>query len=600
MGKCRITSKIAYYLFFLFLLAGCKNEEVVWEWDSFHGGLEGYPGEILINEHTVYLGGDDKYFYAIDQGTGKTLWNFDSRTMSPYKPIIYQDMIIVGAYGGGVFGVDQRGNQVWKFRPQETTTSQPIIHEDKLYIVEPSNKLHVLNPLTGESLNVLRGYANKADFIVSGNIMFATDWSENRVIAIDLQTGEEVWISDQITSMPSTIELIDGILYLLSDTDDMEAKKLSAIHAESGSLLWSEPLKGMFYTTPAFTEDSFYYSVNGMLYQFSLDEKKEVWSKETSIEYVNFQFDAKNKLLYYKDCDRRILAMDEETKEIKWSYEHNKDFSQFQVTKENIFLKHTNSLTMIKSQFKFNEGVDQFRDQEEAMSPKDITDSGETETRHNDKKIYETIKVKELDANIRFKHTLLDKGDEYRVFIYSSNENKRISDQTQGNETQGDEIYSGDYRIAVQLNDEENVMVTNITLDSYMFNMTLNPVTLLDGKTDILSIVSLDDESGLKGELFFIKDKQLTRVKNSEEIGTVFVKENIKYIEDEDYYQYAYMGHGVGGFYFSNIKLDVGNKMINIEEVVFGGMDDNRDELGQQLYQQWMEDTSFILTRDMY
>ncbi|MGD6776349.1 PQQ-binding-like beta-propeller repeat protein [Sutcliffiella horikoshii] len=584
--KC--APKIVFYLFLLSLLAGCNNEEVVWEWDSFEGGLEGYPGEIYINDHIVYFGGDDKYFYAVDKETGKTLWEFDSRTVSPYKPIIYQDILIVGAYGGGVFGVDQQGYQLWKFRPEETIVSQPVIYEDKLYIVEPDNKIHILDPLTGEALDEIKGYANRADFIVSGNIMYATDWFENSVAAIDLLTGKEMWISNQVTTRPTNIELIDGILYVLSETDDGEANKLSALQAQNGNLIWSETLKGNLYAKSAYTETSFYYSVNSVLYQFSLKDKKEVWSKETSIEYVNIQFDSENKILYFKDRDRRLLAMDEPTKEIKWSYEHNKDFSQFQVTKENIFLKHTDSLTMINSPFKFNKEVNQVRNQEEAVAPIEITEAGEEEKRPVDEKVYETITIEKLNQSTKFKQTLHENGDEYHIFIYSSNEIQKA------------ESYSGDYRIAVQVNDEEEAVVTDFKLDSTMFNLNIDPVTLIDGKKEILSIVSTDEEKGLKGELFFVKDKQLTRVKNSEEVGTVFVQEDIKYFEDADYYQYAYLGHGVGGYYFGNIKLDDENELLIIEEVVFGGMDDNRDELGQQFYQQWKEDTSFILTKEMY
>lgn len=416
-------------IFIILLLAGCsmasekkvseeadiskKEETAVWTWNDT-SKFNGIPGEVLTEDDRVFFGGDNKYFYAIDKNSGQLIWDFDSRTVTPYKPLRFKEMMIVGAYGGGIFGVDHDGNQIWKFRPEEATTSQPFIFKNKLYVVEPPNKIHILNPETGESLNTLSGYANKNDYVLNGNIIYSTDWSEDTVTALNLETGTNLWVTNTgEDSFVGRIHLVDDTLYVLGQ-DENNANLLTAINTHDGEVLWKENLKGDLGIYPVFTEDSLYYSVDGSLYQFNFDEKREVWSKETNADSLVFRYEPHNKLLFLKSKEKQIVALDHPTKETKWTYNSTSSFSNFQVDSGIIFLTSKSSLSMVKSPFTYASYASNTKEHEaENESDKTVNKESKEELAQSADKESFSIKVAvnsqkgELGSNDSFGYLLL-------------------------------------------------------------------------------------------------------------------------------------------------------------------------------------------------
>jgi outer membrane protein assembly factor BamB/ABC-type amino acid transport substrate-binding protein len=355
---------LCLYALFMFLILGCEKDitkevnknvskdKEVWSWEPNDNKLNGVPGEVSIKDGIVYFGGDDKNLYALEQDTGNELWNTDIRTIGPFKPTFYKDMIIISEYGGGMFGVNENGEQKWKFRPENDLTSQQFLLNDKVYVVEPPNKIHELNPLTGEVTRKIDGYAFRSDYVIRESVLFATDWDENKVSAIDLISGEKKWETGTgEISMPTSIYLIGDTLYIYGDNDKDEAKAILAIDAMNGKLKWKDNLKGMFYNPPSFTQTSFYYSFEGKIYEYDLTEQTETWQTETENDSVELFYEPENKLLFYREGDNQLISLNTEEKKRDWVYEHDEKFTQFQVTSENIFLKSTNKLTMIESPY---------------------------------------------------------------------------------------------------------------------------------------------------------------------------------------------------------------------------------------------------------
>ncbi|MEV4318019.1 PQQ-binding-like beta-propeller repeat protein [Actinocrispum sp. NPDC049592] len=94
---------------------------------------------------TVYFGGPDMKFYAVDARSGRTKWTFDLRSVDPALravldgPAVARGKVFFGDSGGYVYALDQRdGKLVWAkdTEPHQAGihTSSPMYHDGRIYI----------------------------------------------------------------------------------------------------------------------------------------------------------------------------------------------------------------------------------------------------------------------------------------------------------------------------------------------------------------------------------------------------------------------------------------------------------------------------------
>lgn len=205
-------------------------------------------------------------------------------------------------------------------------------------------------------------------------------------------------------------------------------------------------------------------------------------------------------------------------------------------------------------------------------------EKAEQEAKENEstaKGMDEEIKVQDIINNVERKSTLTTKDGTYHVLIYKDPTDSK-------------------YRLGVQRGEEAELRV------AYHFDsVSFDDMYVLNGNDDILTLVSPDERLGTKVQHFFIKGGKLTRIKDTEQYS-IFPQNAYKYSRSGDFYQTAFQAHGVGGWYFINLKLNKEEEKIDVQETVFEGYPSPEDEIGKNFLNRWQSDEIFILTEDMY
>jgi len=186
---------------------------IVAKWRFKTGGdVDSSPA---IGSDAIYVGSDDKNFYAIDPDTGEELWHYQTLDAISASPAIGPDgTIYIGSQDNHLYAFRSNGSLKWSLDIGDSIFSSPAIDTDgTLYLGASDNKLYSITP--------------------SGAIrwFFTTD--------------------GPIVSSPSIgSDGLEDILYFGS-TD----KHVYAIAADNGRLKWSFPTNAAVYGSPAIASD---------------------------------------------------------------------------------------------------------------------------------------------------------------------------------------------------------------------------------------------------------------------------------------------------------------------------------------------------------
>lgn len=146
------------------------------------GGFENVP--VLDEEGTLYIGGNDGIFYALDAKTGKVRWTFDGVARAGYRTYAIFSSAAVGPdrtiYFGGkngdLYALRERSGLfsttaevLWRYRLGPGIQSSPLLAADgTTYIGDERGTLHAVVPAkSGEGAKALWRFATKGTLISS-------------------------------------------------------------------------------------------------------------------------------------------------------------------------------------------------------------------------------------------------------------------------------------------------------------------------------------------------------------------------------------------------------------------------------------------------
>lgn len=309
---------------------GPRTNNVAWKyWTDDYYALHSSP--TIDHTGTVYLGGDDKNYYAIyPDGTLKWKWDVgqswvdSSSCIDPYgnmyiaidgnsqsygtvykfsqdgvvdweweftgwtesSPIIAADgTIVFGSRDDYVYAMNPDGTLKWKYKTGNDVRSSPAMDPyGMIYIGSHDQKLYAFNSDGDLSWT----FASSGPIFSSpcidldNRIYFGT--MDNKVYCID-RWGNEVWHYDTTGSHISSPGLDEdlGVLYIGSDDH-----KFYAINLD-GTLKWTFPVGGNIRTCPAIDAEGYIYirdrGPGWKVYCIDPDGN-EVWQMNTESEYL--------------------------------------------------------------------------------------------------------------------------------------------------------------------------------------------------------------------------------------------------------------------------------------------------------------------------
>lgn len=156
--------------------------------------------------------------------------------------------------------------------------------------------------------------------VVDGTVYLRTS---NVIHAIDDETGEALWISEEIGA--------DGTPAVAGESVFVGGEQLTALESETGDVRWREQFDdGATVPDPTVAFDLVYVVVDDTLYAFDAGDGSVVWERstvqlETSSGSEELSFEAipvavANELVYAAVGDAGFVALDATTGERKWSY----------------------------------------------------------------------------------------------------------------------------------------------------------------------------------------------------------------------------------------------------------------------------------------
>jgi outer membrane protein assembly factor BamB len=173
--------RIYVYAIGFMLCADMLNSPSTFGW--YREVLSWYPYTCSpsVANDKVFMGFADRDFYCFNSEDGEVLWITDAKLglRCLTTPAIYKDKIIFGSSDSHVYCLNQSdGEIVWKFKTAGEVHSTPIIAEDMVYVGGYGGRFWILDPETGKLIDqheVDGGFIKSTLSFADGRLFFGTE-----------------------------------------------------------------------------------------------------------------------------------------------------------------------------------------------------------------------------------------------------------------------------------------------------------------------------------------------------------------------------------------------------------------------------------------
>jgi outer membrane protein assembly factor BamB len=161
--------------------------------------------------------------YALDANTGSIIWlNNDVRGgFWDSSPVVVDSTIYINGHDGRTRAIDAiTGITIWEIdiSPNHYIAATPAYHDNKLYFADQVDTYHCLDASTGSTIWSVPGYQHGSSGIADGIVFYGDflNYPDNaRVIALDCNTGEDIWsYATGSNLIYSGAAITDGVVYI--------------------------------------------------------------------------------------------------------------------------------------------------------------------------------------------------------------------------------------------------------------------------------------------------------------------------------------------------------------------------------------------------
>jgi outer membrane protein assembly factor BamB len=233
-----------------------------------------------VSNGVVYIGDENKKFYAIDAKDGTLKWKNDS-ALDGYmaSAAVIGNRVYAIPEDGTFYAFDaSNGEVIWSTVVGKVADSSPAIGEGIIAFGTNGGAIVALDAITGQ--DKWNYYAGVSDIISSpviadGAVFIGSN--DGSVYAIYADNGTLKWkfsTSDNVESSPS---VKNGVVYFGSQDSNF-----FAVDEETGNLKWKFPYSGPVLSAPAISNDVVYFGAkNKMIYGLDANTGKLLWRNST-------------------------------------------------------------------------------------------------------------------------------------------------------------------------------------------------------------------------------------------------------------------------------------------------------------------------------
>jgi outer membrane protein assembly factor BamB len=220
----------------------------------------------VLQDKSLYFGGDDGNIYAVDADTGRQIWKRPTGGPVPSTPAVANGTVYAASYDGKFYALNaQTGAIKWKFatggerrfeakgihglEPKNQTIadqfdvflSSPVVAQGAVFFGGGDGNLYALDAASGE----LKWKFKTGDVVHSSpayadGVLYFGSW-DSFFYAVDAATGKEKWrfhggedalIHNQV-GFQSSAAVVDGVVYV-----GCRDSNLYALEATTGKEKW--------------------------------------------------------------------------------------------------------------------------------------------------------------------------------------------------------------------------------------------------------------------------------------------------------------------------------------------------------------------------
>ncbi|WP_214481145.1 PQQ-binding-like beta-propeller repeat protein [Bacillus sp. SM2101] len=292
-----------------------------------------YSSPIVFND-TVYIGSEDKHFYAIDKKNGEVKWCFPSGGAIRSAASIANELAYFTCTDGFLYAVQiDSGELLWRFEtngeamvdPWDYFLSSPIVSEGIVYFGSGDHHIYAVHALTGEEIwRYKTGGVVHATPAIYNQTLFIGSY-DGYFYALHIQTGKEKWVFRTVGDkwfpngdIQGSASVSNGTVYFGSRDFNMYA-----IDAETGRGEWNYKVPGTWViTTPTVKDGLVFFASSDHSKMFAMDAKsgREKWNLPLHINTFGSSIIAHN-TLYFGNMNGKFYALNLHTGEQQWVYQ---------------------------------------------------------------------------------------------------------------------------------------------------------------------------------------------------------------------------------------------------------------------------------------
>lgn len=260
----------------------------------------------LLYENKLYFTCHDGKLYCLDT-TGKLLWAFkaieklvDFADYHQSCPVISKNSLYVGM-GDGFYAIDANlGTMKWKFATNSPVHVTAVQDEKQLYFGSISGIFYALEKATGKQIWSFKTVGHQ--YFPKGNIQGSVSQTKNTVIfgardynvyALDKAKGHAIWNKVYTKGWVIAHTVQDSLLYLAG----ADERIISCTNLKTSEELWKKNMEFLHFGKPIIAQNQLFVgSTIGKVYAFDSLSGEKQWTFTTD-GYV------KNRLKYFKEDD---------------------------------------------------------------------------------------------------------------------------------------------------------------------------------------------------------------------------------------------------------------------------------------------------------
>ncbi len=309
----------------LFILHRTPSGHLKW---SFLTGSWIIASSPVVVDGTVYVGSSNGKVYALDAGSGRPKWSFQTTVYVPgngiMSSIVVANNLIYVEGAGRLYALDRgTGRPKWSFPVATNLDCSPVVANGLVYVGAEDGKVYALDAFSGQPKWFFQteGTITTSPVVVGG--MVYIDLAGGELYALDALSGRQRWASYSIDHLYGSPVVANGTLYLVSFHGT-----LSVFDATSGRQ------KGSFHcrdcdnvqTSPILSNGTAYINSFHTLYAFDAATGQEQWSYQTG-GIIFASPTAANGMIYLGSEDGNLYALDAVSGWLKWSYQAGRSVS---------------------------------------------------------------------------------------------------------------------------------------------------------------------------------------------------------------------------------------------------------------------------------